>query len=518
MQYLCQGFTEGFDTLISETCLPTKECKNLQSATTQPEIIDKLIDSEVDKGFLQGPYKQLPFSQYRVSPIGVSFGKYSNKPRLIVDLSAPHEDEQNPSVNELIDKELCSLSYVSVDDAINKILELGQGTLMCKTDISDAFKIIPITPSQWHMFCVKWKGKYYFYNKLAFGCRSSPRIFDNLSQAVCWIAQNRYKIKHILHLLDDFITFDHPNECGERNMALLHLIFHRLGIPMAKHKTCGPSTVMEYLGIVLDSVKMEARLPQDKLVRIIDLLKSFQQRHSCTKRELLQLLGHLNFASRVVIQGRSFVSHLIALSTTVKELHHHVKLNNECREDIKLWLYFLSNWNGVSIFYNSKVVSSDDLRLYTDASGTIGYGGFYLGQWFSEPWPEDLHNPYADSTELSIAFKELYPIVVAAMIWGHLWVGKRIVFMSDNLATVNILQKGRSKSPHIMPLVRKLTLCAASCNFSVLSQHVPGHLNNIADALSRLQIARFRMLEPRAAVFPCKVPPPSAVMWDSRQL
>lgn len=136
---------------------------------------------------------------------------------------------------------------------------------MCKTDISDAFKIIPIAPSQWHLFCLQWKGFYYFYNKLAFGCKSSPNIFDNLSQAVCWIAEHNYGIQHILHLLDDFITFEHPQACGDRNMALIHLIFSRLGIPMATHKTCGPSTVLEYLGIILDSDRMEASLPSDKL-------------------------------------------------------------------------------------------------------------------------------------------------------------------------------------------------------------------------------------------------------------
>ncbi|XP_033745627.1 uncharacterized protein LOC117331141 [Pecten maximus] len=221
--------------------------------------------------------------------------------------------------------------------------------------------------------------KLLFLQQACIRLQIKPKIFDTLSQAVCWIAQNRYQIKHILHLLDDFITFEHPSGCGDRNMALLHLIFNRLGIPMAKHKTCGLSTVMEYLGIVLDSGKMEARLPMDKLVRISELLNSFQHRHSCTKRELLQRLGHLNFASRVVLQGRSFVSHLITLSTTVKGLHHHVKLNDECREDIKMWLYFLTNWNGVSVFSNSKTITSDDLRLNTDASVQSVMGVFTRG-------------------------------------------------------------------------------------------------------------------------------------------
>ena len=33
VQYLCDGLTNGFDTLISNTDNPTKECRNLRSAT-----------------------------------------------------------------------------------------------------------------------------------------------------------------------------------------------------------------------------------------------------------------------------------------------------------------------------------------------------------------------------------------------------------------------------------------------------------------------------------------------------
>ncbi|VDI39408.1 Hypothetical predicted protein [Mytilus galloprovincialis] len=516
VNYLCHGLAFGFDTLISNTDVPTKECRNLRSAITQPDIVDKLIESEVNKGFLEGPFEELHFQQYRVSPIGVAIGKYSGKPRLIVvDLSSPHENIVHQSVNDMIDKDSCSLSYVRIDDAIQIIQNLGRYTTMCKTDISDAIKLMPVLPLQWHMFCIKWRTNYYFYTKLAFGCRSSPRIFDNLSQAVCWIAKNNFGIEFILHLLDDFITFEHPHKCGQRNMDLLYYIFDTLKILMAKHKTSGPDTVIEYLGIILDSNLMEARLPNDKLIRISTFLKEFLIKKSCTKREVLQLLGHLNFASRVVIPGRTFVSHLILVSTTVKALHHYIKLTCECREDIRIWLFFLSNWNGVSMFYNKENITSDDLCLYTDASGSIGFGGYYKGLWFAESWPSMFSNLVVDEKEVSIAFRELYPIVVSAVLWGHMWKKQRIIFMCDNEATVAILKKGRSKSAYIMPLVRRLTLIAAQQNFVFLSKHVPGKFNSKADALSRLQINKFRRLAKEAQEFPCIVPPPQLVLWSS---
>lgn len=96
--------------------------------------------------FLYGPFDSPPFEHYRVSPLGIATGKYSGKKRLIVDLSSPHEGPFNVSVNDLIDKDSCSLTYVKLDDAIRALCQYGKGALMCKVDISDAFKQLPIRP------------------------------------------------------------------------------------------------------------------------------------------------------------------------------------------------------------------------------------------------------------------------------------------------------------------------------------------------------------------------------------
>ena len=62
---------------------------------------------------------------------------------------------------------------------------------------------------------------------------------------------------------------------------------------------------------ILDTEKLEARLPQEKVDRICEFIQIILHKSSCTKRELLQLLGHMNFATHVIIPGRSFVSYLV---------------------------------------------------------------------------------------------------------------------------------------------------------------------------------------------------------------
>ncbi|KAK5926271.1 hypothetical protein CgunFtcFv8_021856 [Champsocephalus gunnari] len=56
----------------------------------------------------------------------------------------------------------------------------GHGARLSKADITDAFNIIPIHPSQWNSSGIKWEFKLYF-------CRSSPCIFKSFSEALCWI-------------------------------------------------------------------------------------------------------------------------------------------------------------------------------------------------------------------------------------------------------------------------------------------------------------------------------------------
>ena len=396
------------------------------------------------------------------------------------------------------------MCYVKIDDAIRIIQSLGRGSWLCKFDIEDAFKILPIHPDLWHLYGIEWQRKYYFYTRLAFGSRSSPKIFDTLSQAICWIASHNYGISSILHLLDDFLTIDPPDFDADITMTVLRMIFKRLKIPLSEHKTVGPAQRLEYLGIILDTTEMKASLPQNKLSRINSLLLTFNNRRKCTKRELLSLLGHLNFACSVIPAGRSFISRLLVAATTVKKLYHYVQLDINCKADIRMWQYLIARWNGVLFFLDNHITKAHDMSLFTDAAGSTGFGGIYQNYWFNGVWPTNLK--METNPDISIAFQELYPVVVAAILWGQYWACKRILFYCDNQAVVHILNKGRSKSPAIMKLMRRLVITAGLHNFSFVAEHVPGVNNAIADALSRFQMPRFRKLAPHAQEQPCQLP------------
>ena len=84
---------------------------------------------------------------------------------MIVDLSSP----TNHSVNDSISKELCSLVYASVDDAVERILQLGRGTKLVKLDIQSSYRIVPVHPHDQHLLAITWEGKTYIDRALPFG-------------------------------------------------------------------------------------------------------------------------------------------------------------------------------------------------------------------------------------------------------------------------------------------------------------------------------------------------------------
>ena len=57
-------------------------------------------------------------------------------------------------------------------------------------------------------------------------------------------------------------------------MARFTLVLNMLRVPMAPHKT-GPTVQLQYLGIFLDTDRMEAMLPDDKLSRVITIMDIF---------------------------------------------------------------------------------------------------------------------------------------------------------------------------------------------------------------------------------------------------
>ena len=417
--------------------------------------------------------------------------------RLIHHLSHP----TGSSINDNIPQELCTVQYQTIENAIAHIRALWQGCFMAKTDIAEAFRIIPVLPAQYQLFGLCWRGQYYYDKCLAMGCSSSCQIFERLSSALQWIATHKLDIQYISHVLGDFIILNNAyDSCKAQLQQFLHMCAD-IGVPMAEEKTFLPTQVLSFWGYELDSVKMEVRLPSDKLEKCLSLIQEFLTKPKFTLKTLQSIIGTLNFACAVVLPGRAFLRRLIDLTIGVSKPHYFIRITKEVREDLHMWAEFLANFNGRTIFMAEQWLSSTSLNLFTDASGTLGYGAVLGSSWFYGTWSQQWVNQ-------NITLLELYPIVLAVQIWGSRITNGRIIFHTDNQALVPIINKQSSKDRAIMCLVRnELVITCLRFNILFQAQHIPGKAHVLADHLSRLQVSAFLAKAPSASRQPEAVPP-----------
>ena len=496
IQFFLQGITEGFRIGFAYGTLHLKSAKsNMHSALEHPEIVNEYIAKEIREGRVAGPFQLQQVPKVQVSRFGVIPKNHQpNKWRLIIDLSHP----KLHSVNAGVPKELCSISYVTTDDAINHILLLGKNCLLAKIDIKSAFRLIPVHPADRHLLAMAWGQGILIDKCLPFGLRSAPKLFNLMADLLAWVATDQ-GVYYLIHYLDDYLTAGQPNsaEC-QQNLSRLTAICQALGIPLAADKLAGPTTSLEFLGIQLDTSKMEARLPDKKMARLKQLITEWQRKKHAKKREILSLIGQLQHAAKVVRPGRTFVRRMYSTACSVQELDYFVRLNHEFRSDLHWWHTFLQFWNGVSFFQNVSSNTFDGV-IQTDASGNWGCGGAYSNLWFQWSWG-------LDWTPKHIMVKELVPIVISVAIWGTQLSRKRILIQCDNMGVVAAVTKRSSKEPLAMHLLRCLWFFTAHFDISLTIEHIPGVLNEAADHLSRNNLIAFRIVSPQARLLPTLVP------------
>ena len=165
------------------------------------------------------------------------------------------------------------------------------------------YRLIPARPHDRPLQTVCWEGQLFVDPMLPFGLRSAPKIFNAVADTLHWYLRS-HGIRHVLHYLDDFIIMSSPasDQC-QRDLSTLLDVCQELGVPIAGHKTEGPATCLVYLGIEVDTLAGELRLPRDKLQRLQTLLDQWGDRRACTHTELESLIGMLNHACKVVWAG-----------------------------------------------------------------------------------------------------------------------------------------------------------------------------------------------------------------------
>jgi hypothetical protein len=497
--FLFNGFSKGFSLCYYGPRISFM-AKNLSSANRRPDIVSLKLNKEVEAGRMGGPFDEPPFPRFRVSPVGLVQKKESNDFRLIHHLSFPNKI----SVNDFIPQEFSSVQYMHFDEAVTMVQNLGRNALLAKTDIQSAFRLLPINPSDYDLLGIKHRGKYYFDKCLPFGASISCATFEKFSSFLEWCTKEKSGSNNVKHYLDDFLFGGRSKTLECKNLlADFVKLCDELCVPLAVKKTVQPTTVIVFLGLTLDTNRMEIRIPLSKIDELREKIHAMISKKKTTLRNVQSLIGSLSFACKAIPVGRPFLRRLIDLTAgKTPEQHHHLRVSNDIKDDLSTWLLFLSNFNGVSVIHEKVWQNNEDLQLFTDSSSQ-GFGIYFNGSWTNGPWPDKWVQA---GVVRDIVVLEIFPIVAAVFLWPAKLENRKVIFRCDNMSVCHIINSMTCKSKIIMNFVRKFVLQCLKHNIWFKCKHIPGINNSIADSLSRFDFQRFRQLAPDAEKVAVPVP------------
>ena len=386
-KYSVNGFTNGFPLCYQGPRKVKKKSPNLKlTVGSHTELWNKIM-TEVKAKRYAGPFKKIPYRYYIQSPVGLVPKDKGKKTRLIFHLSYPRSGD---SVNSGIPEELCSVKYPDFMDVVALCIQAGKGCYCAKSDMSMAFRNIPMDRKSWCCLILKAThpitGKtYYFVEKcLPFGASISCAIFQEFSNSVAFLVRHRTN-KPLVNYLDDFFFAALCKALCDGQVQVFLQICSSICFPVSIEKTYWGSQILTFLGLLIDTIHQQIGIPLDKLQKALDLIHYVLNKRNkkITLHKLQNLTGFLNFLCKCVVPGRTFLRRMYSLGANDKLLpHHHVRITAECRMDMEIWLRFLSEPMIYSRpFLDCFEQTAEDIDMYSDASGALDKGfGAYCGQ------------------------------------------------------------------------------------------------------------------------------------------
>ena len=304
--------------------------------------------SEVEKGFLQGPYSEAEMSVlmgtecWSLNPRFVLFQGASQKVRVIDDAK---QSAVNSAYSSTVKLQLQDVDYAAAM-VLGAMREAGLSDSealewLGKTfDLSKAYKQLAVLPDHQLHAIVGFPsgGKWQFYKSvsLPFGCTGSVYGFVRISQAL-WFLLSKLLKAITSHYFDDFPTVERSEGCRVLSLAFSALL-DLLGWDHAKEgdKALNFSATFDLLGVTFDLSGMSlgtlvVRNKTSRIEKLCAMLDQVAKDKNISAAKASELQGLLNFAVSFYL-GRS-MKHLVSAFMPFADKPQHLRasdLENLC--------------------------------------------------------------------------------------------------------------------------------------------------------------------------------------------
>jgi len=434
---------------------PSYELPNRQLSDKYTQFVDAELKTLVE----QGSIEKVDFKPWCVSPIGV-VPKKGSKLRLVCDLRKFNLACQAPK-----------FTYENIDTVLDLVESQDK---FVSVDLQNGFHHVLVREEDRKYLGICWRGVYYQWRVLPFGCNSSPYFFCKILKPVSQFL--REKGLRLIIYVDDILLIGSAKDI-ERNKIVLLQCLKDLGWYIKPEKcSLVPTSRIGFIGYTIDS-NGDGGFPvlkvnSERVRKLKRDLKRLVTQGQCTKRQLARVAGQCVSMSRAVLPAKLLLRNTYRLLSQKFAWDDILKLDIPTLQDLKWWISALESWNGFVLKPHK-----DSIQMETDASAT-GWGCCIGSMETSGLWDRSMK--FRPSN-----FRELAAVYLGIKSFGSILQGKAVTVLSDNITTCAYLNHLGGPVRDLTKLAQAVWALVFKLDIDLRAHYLPGKLNVQADGLSR---------------------------------
>jgi hypothetical protein len=486
---------------------------NAPSVLEYGNIFTSTLQEWIEKGFVAGPFVSPPVTDFRANSLMAEAQK--DKVRPILNMSSPKGWSFNCNMDELA----LPKTYQSSARMFGQtLLNVGEGAIISKMDMRDAFKLIPAKPEDYRLQGFRWLNRYFIDTQQIFGSTPSVSNFDRVAETILdlVLADTGVPKQSVHRTLDDVVCVARPESgwCQKFTKAYRDTC-RALNVPLAddcpkKEKAFTNEISGTVLGVQFRSDTLQWRLSEQKRN---GLLNCIHLMYTCGHADLKQterLVGKLNNFGQMMPMLSTFRRPMNEfLSSFAENYDILLPVPEDFLRDLKVWYSVIaSSEKWLPIPKEQAFPAMGAIYFTSDAAGGLGNeewaGVASLGHyeekafWFvcRGRWPEAIywmHDEKGSSFASKMTTLELVGLFLPLLTVPNVVRGKNVVLGVDNVSVVFAWENGSVAGDlHASVLVRALHIVSLYLECRLFVQHVP-RLSSLssymADCLTRQSTA-----------------------------
>jgi len=481
---------------------------------------------EKDPAWLQGPFAYPPFWPLRCVERNVveQLRPDKIKYRITTDMSEANTPD---SINAGIDlgleppHKMCRILEFAQAAAI--LESTGQRVYAWMYDLSAAYRQIPVATDLHWAQCFVWKTKFYVDLRGVFGDRSLVHKFTRIANLLVWVIRGRIRRRRRTaqgDLPDNLVAWlRHRTERLGEDQAVLHwgmeyiddygglsigaaeanhdldealAVLQEFNLPPSWDKVVRPTRTGDLLGCTFDLDQRLLRLAESFLWKLRRRTRRLLDATD-EERSFADLEKVVYYHAHVVLfepalkpeAASSFAFYRKAKATRPRPF----RLTAEFQQICERFLVVDGNGSAMPLapaLWFPRRGSRFRIDVESDASGDTGWGVILL----PAPDTPDFVFYAADAwqpaeADAHINMKELYVTLLAAFLFGDIFVGASVMEAIDNTVARAVAANNKTGSPQLRRIQKHRIDRHLAVGWKTRQQYIRSKDNDLADALSR---------------------------------